>query len=259
MTIVDNVPLLTNQSFLEKRAKVMLVSFTNPLAAGSGLVERTPKKVEIWVQRPRLEKKTHCGCQVGHIIGTVSTWIFRKCLRKKIFVHNFCHNRQLTILLRFRHSPPPISVLDFTGFVGFLFTSHHICSKWQCSEPRYHVLQRILFKFQHTLLPGSEWGEFGDLQIKFCACITWQCHLCRHDIHCTPQLIVYLDFLWNITAVVSEYCQHWKWEFTDWGWMTRGVEPIPSYFRGEPRSRTPMLGFWPSTLHVLRPCSYLFA
>ena len=27
------------------------------------------------------------------------------------------------------------------------------------------------------------------------------------------------------------------------GWMTRGVEPIPSYFGGEPRSRTPMLGF----------------
>ena len=41
---------------------------------------------------------------------------------KKIFAHNFCHNRRQTILHQFDHSPPPIWSLDFTGFVEFLFT-----------------------------------------------------------------------------------------------------------------------------------------
>ena len=183
-----------------------LVSFTNPLAS--------VLKSGILSSEANPEKNTHCSSQDGHIIGIGGALISRKCLRKKMFVHNFCHNRRQTILHQFDHSPPPIWSLDSTGFhwiclISF-HISHHICSKWQCSEPRYHVLQRIWFRFQHTLLPGSEWGEFGDLQIKFCACITWQCHLCRHNIHCTPQLIVYLDFLWNITAVVSEYCRYWK-------------------------------------------------
>ena len=37
----------------------MLVSFTNPLAAGSGLVERTPKKVRFSLGTPVVKKKMH--------------------------------------------------------------------------------------------------------------------------------------------------------------------------------------------------------
>ena len=140
-----------------------------------------PLKSGILSSEANPEKNTHCSSQVGHIIGTVSTWIFRKCQRKKIFVHNFCHNRQLTILLRFDHSPPLIWSLDSTGFhwiclISF-HISHHICSKWQCSEPRYHVLRCIWLRFQQALLLGSEFSKFGAFQIRFCACITRQCHL----------------------------------------------------------------------------------
>ena len=68
------------------------------------------------------------------------------------------------------------------------------------------------------------------------------------------QLIDHLNFLRNITAGVSEYCQYWTWEgriynFQTIGWMARGVVLVHSLFRGEKRSKMPMLGFWESTLH----------
>ena len=85
------------------------VGGTNPFKSGILSSEADP------------EKNIHCSCQVGHIIGTCGAWILWKCLRKKIFLHNFCHNWLLTILPRFDHSPPPIWSLDIAGFVGFLF------------------------------------------------------------------------------------------------------------------------------------------
>ena len=111
------------------------VGGTNPFKSGILSSEADP------------EKNIHCSWQDGHIIGTGNTWNFRKCLWKKIFVHNFCHKLGQTILLQFDHSPPPIWSLVFTRFVGFLrisfHISYHICSKWQCSEP--HIMYYTLF------------------------------------------------------------------------------------------------------------------
>ena len=82
--------------------------------------------------------------------------------------------------------PPPIWSLSSTNLIIGLHLicwisfhiSHHICSKCQCSEPQYHVLQYIWFRFLHALLLRSELSQFGAFQIRFCACITRQCHLC---------------------------------------------------------------------------------
>ena len=75
----------------------------------------------------------------------------------------------------------------------------------------------------------------------------------------TVQLFEHLDFQRNITAgtfwmlSILRIMRGENLKFTDTqnktGWRVRGVELIPSYFWGEPRSRTPMLGFWKSTLH----------
>ena len=42
-----------------------LVSFSNPLASGSGLVERTPKKVGIWLRRSFVEKNPIAAYKMG--------------------------------------------------------------------------------------------------------------------------------------------------------------------------------------------------
>ena len=70
-----------------------------------------------------LEKNIHCSWQDGHIIGTGNTWIFRKCLRKKFFVHNFCHNLGQTILLQFDHCPACLLHHKDFSFSMFLYFS----------------------------------------------------------------------------------------------------------------------------------------
>ena len=87
------------------------VGGTNPFKSGILSSEADP------------EKNIHCSWQDGHIIGTGNTWIFRKCLRKKFFVHNFCHNLGQTILLQFDHCPACLlHQMDFS-FSMFLYFS----------------------------------------------------------------------------------------------------------------------------------------
>ena len=161
--------------------------------------------------RGRSWKKIHCSWQDGHIIGTGNTWIFRKCLRKKFFVHNFCHNLGQTILHQFDHSPPPIWSLGFTWFVGFLRISfdisYHICSKWQCSEP--HIMYYTIFGsgFSRHLPLGVDQANLVIYTLNFVLVLLG-------NATCTGMMYTTADwssrFLRNITAFASEFHHYWS-------------------------------------------------
>ena len=116
-----------------------------------------PLKSGILSSEANPEKNTHCSSQVGHIIGTVSTWIFRKCQRKKIFVHNFCHNRRQTILHQFDHCPARLlHHMDFP-FSMFSYLSQ---SPFVWPWDRFHTSVSLIFTVHFCLInafSGTLW------------------------------------------------------------------------------------------------------
>ena len=147
--------------------------------------------------------------------------------------------------------PPPIWSLSSTNLIIGLHLicwisfhiSHHICSKCQCSEPQYHVLQYIWFRFLHALLLRSELSQFGfsthfplvvnrpiwhhPEEIKFCAL---QSHLYQHDVHHNWLVIYFIEkhnfccfWISSILKREGRICRLRGWT------MVRGVELIPLY------------------------------
>ena len=121
-----------------------------------------PLKSGILSSEANPEKNTHCSSQVGHIIGTVSTWIFRKCQRKKIFVHNFCHNRQLTILLPFDHCPACLlHHKDFSFSMFQYFSRAPFCICLALRQVPHHCFPHFhcVFRYFHCTYDLFHWNE----------------------------------------------------------------------------------------------------
>ena len=111
-----------------------------------------------------LEKNIHCSWQDGHIIGTGNTWIFRKCPRKKIFVHNFSHNHHLTILPPFDHCPACLVHHKDFSFSTFLYFSQAlfcICLTLRQTTHHFHcVFQSFYCVYKHAWFVSLKWSHF---------------------------------------------------------------------------------------------------
>ena len=158
--------------------------------------------------------------------------------------------------------PPPIWSLSSPHLIiGYRWICrisfhifHHICSKWQCSEP--HIMYYTIFGsgFSTHLPLGVDQANLMTYTLNFVLVLLG-------NATCTGMMYTTADwsyrFLRNITAFASEFPHYWSAILKIRGgilqireWTTaRGVELIHLYSKGEQRSGMPMLGFWPSTLH----------
>ena len=158
--------------------------------------------------------------------------------------------------------PPPIWSLSSPHLIiGYRWICrisfhifHHICSKWQCSEP--HIMYYTIF--------GSGFSTYLPLGVDQANLVIYTLNfvlVLLGNATCTGMMYTTADwssrFLRNITAFASEFPHYWSAILKIRGgilqireWTTaRGVELIHLYSKGEQRSGMPMLGFWPSTLH----------
>ena len=161
--------------------------------------------------------------------------------------------------------PPPIWSLSSPHLIiGYRWICrisfhifHHICSKWQCSEP--HIMYYTIFGsgFSTHLPLGVDQANLVIYTLNFVLVLLG-------NATCTGMMYTTADwssrFLRNITAFASEFPHYWSAILKIRGgilqireWTTaRGVELIHLYSKGEQRSGMPMLGFWPSTLQGVR-------
>ena len=119
--------------------------------------------------------------------------------------------------------PPPIWSLSSPHLIiGYRWICrisfhifHHICSKWQCSEP--HIMYYTIFGsgFSTHLPLGVDQANLVIYTLNFVL-------LLLGNATCTGMMYTTADwssrFLRNITSVVSEYHRYWKerGEFADW-------------------------------------------
>ena len=162
-----------------------------------------------------LEKNIHCSWQDGHIIGTGNTWIFRKCPRKKIFVHNFSHNHHLTILPPFDHCPACLVHHKDFSFSTFLYFSQAlfcICLTLRQTTHHFHcVFQSFYCVYKHAWFVSLKWSHFDPFWTIFfirstvnlewfsgetvLEMLAWHCSTLREDINAITIMNNHLSWL----------------------------------------------------------------
>ena len=103
-----------------------IVSFTNPLAAWSGLVERTPKKVGFSLWTPVVKKNALQVVSWAHIQNQRHMNFQKITLKTKIYSQNLSQSP--------KDSPPPIWSFSSSSFVIWPVGANMICETKKSSR-----------------------------------------------------------------------------------------------------------------------------